>query len=100
MHELPSDIKRRIREFASDKLPPTPTCLLVKELDFKYYDTTDAGIYFPRRLEVRSKLNNTLMRRYWLHDFLPSYWSLYADTFDDVVYSDLEDVARRLRFDQ
>ena len=104
MNQLPSELKtERIHEFASDRLPPTPTASLIKELDFQYHETTDTWAYLPQRLEVRSKPpvrfndgDNIHMRRYYLHDFLPSYWSDYAATYDGAVYDD-PDLLQRLQ---
>ena len=108
MNQLPRECKQLIRSYASDKLPATPTASLIKELDFEYHETTDRGIYLPQRLEVRSKppvrfsddyrnrIISTYMRRYYLHDFLPSYWSDHADTYDGAVYDD-PDLLQRLQ---
>ena len=110
MNQLPRECKQLIRGYASDRLPPTPTASLIKELDFEYHETTDIGIYLPQRLEVRSKppvrfsdsdeyrnrFISTYMRRFYLQDFLPSYWSDFADTYDGAVYDD-PDLLQRLQ---
>ena len=95
INQLPRECKQLIRGYASDKLPATPTALLISKLDFQYHETNPTGIYLPRRLEVRtmppvrfSDGDNLYMRRYYLHDFLPSHWSNYADTYDGAAYDD------------
>ena len=88
---LPSEVKMLIKAYSSDKLPPTPTASLIKRLQFRYHESTeDAALYYlPRRLEVRVDepirfivYDDHHIRRFYLNDFLPSYWSAYANTFD------------------
>ena len=102
MKGLPRDVITNIKAFASDKLPPSPTAKLIKTLQFEYKDTTyDNDIYRPHRLEVTAtegryfgrkffnapNPNNGMFlfsakREYIISDFLPSYWSFYANTID------------------
>ena len=95
MLKLSPELKQLVRQFASDRLPPTPTADLIKTLQFKYKMATDNVIYLPRRLEVRAKDAYFIRRKipsgqpllattrtYYLSDFQPSYWSDYADTMD------------------
>ena len=111
MKQLPSEVKKLIREFASDRLLPTPTALLIKQLHFQYQNETERhGIYLPDRLMVTTMsptrfldgsystiVHDDYIRRYHLADFLPSYWSDYANTFDSTAYDD-ESIERRLRW--
>ena len=108
INQLPRECKQLIRGYASDKLPATPTALLISKLDFQYHETNPTGIYLPRRLEVRTmppvrfsddyrnRFISTYMRRYYLHDFLPSYWNDFADTYDGAAYDD-PDLLQRLQ---
>ena len=112
MKQLPSEVKKLIREFASDRLLPTPTALLIKQLHIQYQNETERhGIYLPDRLMVTTMsptrfldgsystiAHDDLIRRYHLVDFLPSYWSDYANTFDSTAYDD-ENIVRRLRWE-
>ena len=109
MNKLPADVISNIKAYASDKLPPSPTAKLIKTLQFEYKDTTyDNDIFRPYRLEVTAsdgryfgkKFMGGLLESYWsidnphtmflvsakreyiISDFLPSYWSIYADTID------------------
>ena len=101
MNKLPADVISNIKAFASDQLPPSPTAKLIKTLQFEYKDTTyDNDIYRPHRLEVtateghfdwldwshrvglRINLVFSATREYIISDFLPSYWSFYANTMD------------------
>ena len=101
MKGLPRDVISNIKAFASDKLPPSPTAKLIKTLQFEYKDTTyDDDIFRPHRLEVtategrfdfldqsepagsRINLVYSETREFIISDFLPSYWSFYANTID------------------
>ena len=101
MKGLPRDVITNIKAFASDKLPPSPTAKLIKTLQFEYKDTTyDNDIYRPHRLEVtaaegrfdfldqsepagsRINLVYSETREFIISNFLPSYWSIYANTID------------------
>ena len=101
MNKLPADVITNIKAFASDKLPPTPTAKLIKTLQFEYKDTIyDNDIYRPHRLEVtaaegrfdfldqsepagsRINLVYSETRELIISNFLPSYWSIYANTID------------------
>ena len=112
MKMLPTEVNQLIREYATDKLQPSATALLIKDVQFDYLPVVDNPIYWPRRLEIRIVnhdpfvrfLNlrqhkiprgNRRMRQYLLHDFIPSYWSDYADTYDGDLYDDVE-LLRRL----
>ena len=98
MNKLSPELKQLIRQFASDRLPPTPTAALIKTLQFKYEDANDHVVYLPRRLEVTTPadsfttirfdagleaLISAVDRRvYYLDDFLPIYWIFCANTMD------------------
>ena len=85
---------------------PTPTASLIKTLRFDYTPVVNEPVYWPLRLVVqaidpdndeRVRFNTTervfsdrSTRQYILHDFLPSYWSEYANTYDGKVYDDHE----------
>ena len=83
MKQLPSEVKKLIREFASDRLLPTPTALLIKQLHFQYQNETERhGIYLPDRLMVTTMsptrfldgsystiVHDDYIRRYHLVDF-------------------------------
>ena len=115
INQLPDECKQLIKGYASDRSPPSPTALLMKQLRFEYQNEANIdGIYLPYRLmittmpptrfmnrsyEVPTIVNDDYIRRYHLADFLPSYWSVYASTFDEV-YNDREDVERRLQWKQ
>ena len=89
MNKLPNDVLKNIRGYASDVYPPTPTAELIRTLRFEHREMTEEnGIYFPRRLEVSAAEGHfirampTTRRNYLTNDFLPSYWSEYANTMD------------------
>ena len=95
MTGLPRDVIRNIKAFATDKLLPSTTDALIKTLQFKYEDANDNVNYLPPRLEIRSTEAYfirrdipsdepllTTTRMYIISDFLPSYWSFYANTMD------------------
>ena len=103
MKKLPAEINKLIREYATDKLQPSPTALLLKDLRFNYLPATVHPVYWPLRLcveitntdpfvrflrlrEYMFWQGNRRRRQYMLHDFLPSYWSEYANTYDSKVY--------------
>ena len=106
IRQLPSEVKQLVRDYASDKLPPTVTAMMIKRLQFDYMPVVNEPVYWPLRLVVKpidpdddermrfhtTSLNysDRLRRQYMLHDFLPSYWSDYANTFDKGVYDDHE----------
>ena len=114
INQLPDECKQLIKGYASDRSPPSPTALLMKQLRFEYQNEANIdGIYLPYRLmittmpptrfmnwsyEVPTIVNDDYIRRYHLTDFLPSYWSDYACTFDSTAYDD-ENVVRRLRWE-
>ena len=114
INQLPDECKQLIKGYASDKLPPSPTALLMKQLRFEYQNEANIdGVYLPYRLmittmpptrfmnrsyEVPTIVNDDYIRRYHLTDFLPSYCSDYARTFDSTAYDD-ENVVRRLRWE-
>ena len=97
--KLPTEVNQLIREFASDKLPPTPTAQLIKTLQFEYNDFSyENDVFRPYRLEVtateghfdfldhseppgsRTNLVYWPTREFIISNFLPSYWSDYANT--------------------
>ena len=100
MNELPKDVLKTIRGYASDKYEPSPTAQLIKTLNFEYKETSNEGsVYHPYRLEVTAtdghfncikftycpltaEIWSIPGRWYIISDFLPSYWSLYANTMD------------------
>ena len=99
MNELPKDVRKNIRDYASDVYKPTPTADLIRTLRFEHKEASDDdGRYLPYRLEVTAMdghfncFNDTSYRysfavpiprrNYYITDFLPSYWSDYADTMD------------------
>ena len=115
INKLPQEIRTKIKEFASDKTPPTPTAEILKHLQFRYFSECQGHIpYRPARLMVWVDDNNctrfvgirecwlsrnsSFRRFYRLSDFLPSYWSDFADTHDSKVYDD-PDMERRLQCD-
>ena len=94
MKPLPDEVKLLIRSYASDRVAATPTALIMKKLRISYKEASnDNNIYNPARLvveaEAPTRFSDNMTRHplyersYYLHDFLPSYWSLYADTFDN-----------------
>ena len=111
MKRLPNDVTQLVREFASDKIPPTPTALLLKDLRFDYMPEVHEPVYWPLRLSISirdpatgirflsAEYGRRFRRRFMLHDFIPSYWSSYADTFDGEVYEDSE-LLRRLQHNE
>ena len=95
--DLPCEVRQVIRQFASGKRPLTPTAAIMRHVNFNYESETDEyyGVYEPDRLIVTAipptRFINTLgirrhpyphTRVYILDDFIPSYWSDYANTFD------------------
>ena len=91
MHEkmrLPSDVLRIVKQYASDKLPPTPTATIMKKVKTAHLaESNHHGIYLPERLLVTTEWPTTCRtiftrRAYFISDLLPSYWSEYADTLD------------------
>ena len=95
--DLPCEVRQVIRQFVSDKLPLTPTAAIMKHVNFNYESETDEyyGVYEPDRLIVTAipptRFINTLgmlrhphdhTRVYLLDDFIPSYRSGDANTFD------------------
>ena len=109
MIPLPLEILKLIKTYASDRTDPTPTSLLMKELHFNYQAESHEPRYWPERLVVTirdhaatttfapSSNGTHYSRRYFLYDFLPSYWSDYANTYDSHVL-DHDDLLRRLRW--
>ena len=91
MKLLPDEVKLLIRSYASDRVAATPTALIMKKLRISYKEASnDDNIYKPARLVVEAEAptrfsegSSLYERSYYLHDFLPSYWSLYADTMDN-----------------
>ena len=93
MHEnmrLPSDVLRIVRQYASDKVPPTPTATIMKKVKITHAaESNHHGIYMPERLRVATEgppvCYGTLftIRVYFISDLLPSYWSDYANTQDN-----------------
>ena len=57
MKKLPAEINKLIREYATDKLQPSPTALLMKYLRFNYLPATIHPVYWPLRLCV--EITNT-----------------------------------------
>ena len=90
MKPLPDEVKLLIRSYASDRVAATPTALIMKKLRISYKDASiDNNIYKVVVAEAPTRFSDNMTRHplyersYYLHDFLPSYWSLYADTFDN-----------------
>ena len=86
---LPSDVLRIIKQYASDKLPPTPTATIMKQVKTTHVaESNHHGIYMPERLLVTTEWPTTCYRTiftwrcYFISDLLPSYWSDYANTLD------------------
>ena len=115
MKMLPTEVNQLIREYATDKLQPSATALLIKDLEFDYLPVVDNPVYWPRRLQIRIvnhdpfvrflninddflQLGNRRQRQFMIHNFIPSYWSDYADTYDGDVYDDPE-LLQRLQND-
>ena len=108
INQLPDECKQLIKGYASDRLPPSQTSLLMKQLRFQYENETDLyGTYLPDRLMITTMPPTRFMttiarddciRNYQLVDFLLSYWSDYANTFDSTAYDD-PDLLRRLRWE-
>ena len=105
---LPPELKLIIRDYASDQTRPSPTAHLMKDLQFDYLPVVNEPVYWPRRLVVQvmnhdpfvrflnlREQGNRRLRQYMIHNYIPSYWSDYADTFDSEVYED-EELLRRL----
>ena len=99
MNELPKDVLKTIRGYASDKYEPSPSARLIKTLNFEYKETPNEGsVYHPYRLEVTpteshfnyikftspltAEIWSTPTRWYIISDLLPSYWSFCANTMD------------------
>ena len=99
MNELPKDVRKNIRDYASDLYKPTPTAELIRTLRFEHKEASDDDRrYLPHKLEVNATdghfncFTDTSYhysfavpipkRNYYITDFLPSYWSDYADTMD------------------
>ena len=96
MKPLPDEVKLLIRSYASDRVAATPTALIMKKLTMSYKEATDDNnIYLPPRLVVEAASGAYFLRpqtlaqsrphneqTFYLHDFLPSYWSDYANAFD------------------
>ena len=87
---LPETLAYSVHEFASDKLGIHPTAHIIKDLRFEYKDEENRygwGIYKPKRLSITANeahfKNQKKTYELTLTDFLPSYWSLYAHTFDE-----------------
>ena len=109
MITLPPEILNLKKAYATDKIDPTPTSLLIKELQVNYQAESYEPRYLRERLVVTIRdhattttfagsSNGTHYRRqYLLYDFLPSYWSDDANTYDSHVI-DQDGLLRRLRW--
>ena len=90
--ELPQDVIKTIRSYASDKYEPTPTARLIKTLKFEYKEADNVGLYRPYRLEVATQDHFTWIdythpepihlwsvpkRTYTISDFLDEWWLDY-----------------------
>ena len=85
MNRLPHTVNSLVREYASGRVAPHPTACLIKALTFTQKPKQFTPVYYPSRLEVRCPASFTTgkkTKRYNTTDFIPSYWSEYADTFD------------------
>ena len=87
MDRLPCTVKSLVREYASDRVAPHPTACLIRALKFTQKQEVFAPVYYPAVLEVQcpSFLSFTTGKkttRFTTTDFIPSYWSEYADAFD------------------
>ena len=115
INKLPKEIRTKVREYASDKTPPTPTAEILKHLQFRYFSEDQGPVYRPARLMVwvddhenhtRCFVtrggwlsgNDSSQRFYSLGDFLTSCWSDFANTYDSKVYDDPH-MERRLQYD-
>ena len=92
--ELPKDVLKTIRSYASDKYEPTPTARLINTLNFEYKEASKLGlVYRPYRLEVTTQDQFTWIdythpepahlwsvpkRTYVIRDFLDDSWSEYT----------------------
>ena len=104
IRQLPHECRELIKGYASDKLPPTATAMMIKKLQFDYMPIVNEPVYWPLRLVVKpidpdddermrfhttsKNYSDRRRRQYMLHDFLLSYWSDYANTYDFKVYDD------------
>ena len=62
MKKLPNEVNRLIREYATDKLRPSPTALLINDLQFDYLPVVNGPVYWPRRLEVQVMNHDHVVR--------------------------------------
>ena len=94
MKGLPREVHQLIRNFASDQLPPSQSARLIKQLRFQYRGECVLPVYRPLGLEITAgdayfttrvdgRHHKVHGRHYAPQNFLPSYWSLYANSFDD-----------------
>ena len=111
MNKLPAAVKIQIREYASDKLQPSPTAKLIKQLSIAYQPSRlvpSCKLFalvvranHPQRFTDKLYLDdlensgcNEHERYYYLSDFLPSYWSSdywnhrTGSPYDDETYHD------------
>ena len=87
MERIPCTLNSLIREYASVRAAPHPTACLIKALAFTQRLKVFAPVYYPAGLEVRCPANQSFTTgkkttRFTTADFIPSFWSEYAYTFD------------------
>ena len=87
LERIPCTLNSLVREYASDILLPHPTACLIKALTLTQKLEQFTLVYYPAGLEVRCPDNQSFTTgkkttRFTTTDFIPSFWSEYAYTFD------------------